>query len=97
MTDGVVNFVYWLGKPAHIKNSEIETIKKFLNEHESVEVVPLEVTPHTKVRIAGGALMDKEGTVRKVKRNRVEVVIESIGHSLVAYINKSNLRIVEKK
>jgi transcription antitermination factor NusG len=29
MTDGVVNFVYWNGKPASIKEKEIQTIRKF--------------------------------------------------------------------
>ena len=36
-TFGVVNFVYWLGKPAVIKPTEIEAIKKFLEKHENVE------------------------------------------------------------
>jgi transcription antitermination factor NusG len=38
MTQGVVNFIYWLGKPAIIKEKEIVTIKKFLNDHHDVEV-----------------------------------------------------------
>jgi transcription antitermination factor NusG len=97
MTDGVVNFVYWLGKPAQIKNSEIDRIKKFVNEYEVIEVIPLELKPDTRVRISGGVLMDREATVKKVVRNRVEVVIESLGYSLVAYINKSNISVIGKK
>ena len=31
-TDGVINFVYWLDRPAVIRNEEIDTIKKFLHE-----------------------------------------------------------------
>jgi transcription antitermination factor NusG len=34
MINGVVNFVYWLGKPAIIKGREIEIIRRFLNEYE---------------------------------------------------------------
>src|SRR5688572_20945239 len=37
MTDGVINFVYWNGKPAIIKDKEIQAIKLFLDEHENVE------------------------------------------------------------
>src|SRR3569832_1099930 len=29
MTNGVVNFVYWNGKPAIIREKEIQTIKRF--------------------------------------------------------------------
>src|ERR1700690_1183255 len=35
---GHLNFVYWLGKPAQIKEQEIITIKKFLNEFDNVIV-----------------------------------------------------------
>src|SRR6187402_1930352 len=30
--DGIINFVYWLGKPALVKEDEINTIRKFLQE-----------------------------------------------------------------
>lgn len=96
MTDGVVNFVYWLGKPAQIKNSEIDTIKRFLKEYEIVEAIPLELKPDVKVRISGGVLMDREATVKKVRRNRVEVVIESLGYTLVANVDKSNVSMIRK-
>ena len=38
MVSGVLNFVYWNGKPAIVKEEEIDTIRKFLNEYEDVEV-----------------------------------------------------------
>src|SRR5437870_7911065 len=43
MTAGVINFVYWDGKPAIIKEKEIATIKRFLDEHENVEVQPMNI------------------------------------------------------
>src|ERR1700733_14584165 len=33
MTAGVINFVYWNSKPAVIKEKEIATIKRFLDEY----------------------------------------------------------------
>jgi transcription antitermination factor NusG len=44
MTDGVINFVYWNGKPALIKEKEIQIIKRFLDEHENVELVKIELS-----------------------------------------------------
>jgi transcription antitermination factor NusG len=35
LVNGVLNFVYWLGKPAVIKAVEIDRIKRFLNEYEN--------------------------------------------------------------
>ena len=90
MVNGVVNFVYWLGKPAIIKNKEIEIIRKFLNDYDEVQVAPLELQVDSRITILQGALMDKPAKVVKVFNNKVRVVIESIGYSLVATIDKSN-------
>jgi transcription antitermination factor NusG len=95
MTHGVVNFVYWLGKPAIIKEKEIEVIKRFLNDHHDVEVKPIDITPGKKILVQGGILMGKEGTVKKVHHKKVEVIIESIGFALTAYVDKSKVIIIE--
>lgn len=97
MTDGVVNFVYWLGKPAIIREREIETIQKFLNEYTQVEAIPVNLQPESKIRIKQGILMDKEGVVKKLSGKKVQVMIESIGYSLVAYIDRSNITLLDNK
>src|SRR5688572_5910878 len=38
MVNGVVNFVYWMGKPAIVKDHEIQIIRQFMNEYDNVEV-----------------------------------------------------------
>jgi transcription antitermination factor NusG len=91
MTDGVVNFVYWNSKPAIVKEKEIQTIKKFLNEHEQVALVKMDLKPNDKVVITSGPLMDKEGKVLEVKNKVAKVIIESLGYILVADIDKSKL------
>jgi transcription antitermination factor NusG len=96
MTHGVVNFVYWLGKPALIKEKEIETIKRFLNDHHDVEVRSIDITAGKKVLVQSGILMGKEGTVKKVLHKKVEVIIESIGFVLSAYIDKSKITVLDK-
>src|SRR6476620_8196715 len=45
MTDGVVNFVYWNGKPALSKDKEIQAIKRFLDEYENVEAIKSDLKP----------------------------------------------------
>jgi transcription antitermination factor NusG len=97
MVNGVVNFVYWLGKPAVVKDKEIEVIRKFLDEYEEVRVEPVELKKDTKVTIRKGAFMDKEAKVMKVLNNRVRVVIESIGFALIAVVEKTNIAVTGKK
>jgi transcription antitermination factor NusG len=96
MTQGVVNFIYWLGKPAIIKEKEIETIKKFLNDHHDVEVRAIDIKAGKKVMVQSGILMGKEGIVKKVLNKKVEVIIESIGFALSAYIDKSKVILLDK-
>ena len=91
MTNGVLNFVYWLGKPAHIKQVEIDRIRRFLNEYENVVAEPMQVKADDKVIITSGILMDKEARVLRSMGNKVEVEIESLGYKLVAHIDRKNI------
>lgn len=91
MTNGVVNFVYWNGKPAIIKEKEIQTIKRFLDEYENVEVAKIDLTKGDRVQVIAGPMMDKEGKVLEIKNKTAKVCIDSLGYMLIAYIDKSKL------
>ena len=92
MVSGVVNFVYWNGKPAIIKEEEINTIKRFLNEYGHVEVEHIQFTPNQRVKIMSGVLMDKEGIVIRSDKNKVQVVLESLGFRLTARLSSNEIR-----
>jgi transcription antitermination factor NusG len=96
MVNGIVNFVYWLGRPAIIQDKEIAIIRMFLNEYTEVRAEPLDLRIDAKIRINRGVLMDKEAKVVEVMNKKVRVVIESIGYALFAVIDKSNLSLLEK-
>ena len=96
MTNGVVNFVYWNGKPAIIKDKEIQVIKRFLDEFENVEAVKIELSEGDHVQVVAGPMMDKEGKVLEVKNKMAKVCIDSLGYMLIAYIDKSKLITIQK-
>ena len=96
MTSGVVNFVYWNGKPAVIREKEINTIKRFLNEYEQVEVVKMDLNIDERVRVIAGPMMDQEGKVIELKNKTAKVCIDSLGYMLIAYIDKSKLISVQQ-
>ncbi|WP_345253415.1 UpxY family transcription antiterminator [Flaviaesturariibacter amylovorans] len=91
MTEGVINFVYGDGKPAVIKDKEIQAIQRFLSEYEDVEVVKVNWKPNERVMITGGALINTEGRVVQVGSKTVKVMIESLDYLLLAKIDKSKL------
>lgn len=96
--DGVINFVYWLGKPAIIKQEDIERIQKFLGEYAEVEVRRLsEGQIGDKVLVTQGAFMDQEGTILSINNKTVEIIIESLGYKLVAYLDKGKIMVKESK
>jgi transcription antitermination factor NusG len=97
MTHGVINFVYWNKKPAIVKEKEIQTIKRFLDEHENIVVYPIELNLNDRVRVTAGSLMDQEGKVIDFRHKAVKVAIDSLGYILVAYIERSKLTSVQSK
>ena len=90
--DGIINFVHWLGRPAKVKDEDILTIRKFLNEFTDVAVEqyqPLQV--NTKVRNKQGVMMNYHGILVEVQGNRAKVRIETLGVQLSAQFDKKNL------
>jgi transcription antitermination factor NusG len=88
---GIINYVTWLGKPAKIKEAEIETIRKFLKEFESVEVVDGNLELNGTVKVKQGVLMNYQGILLQLNGNRASVKIDSMGLQLITVIDKKNL------
>jgi transcription antitermination factor NusG len=86
-TIGVVNFVYWLSKPAVIQDDEILAIQQFLSEHASVEVVGNTLQVGDFITIDAGALKGQKAEVMGIKnRHEVRLRIDSLGFELVARV-----------
>ncbi len=86
MTDGVLNFVFHVGKPAIIRDVEIEMIKKYLSDTKatSISIQSLEtLDPNTRIKVNHGVFMDTTGTVLKGGNKKVYVKLESLGQVMV--------------
>lgn len=85
MTDGVLNFVYYLGKPAIIKDDEIDTIKKYLAEKDaSISILSEEgFMEEMKIKVNYGVFMGNEGTVIRGGKKKVFVKPQSLGQVMV--------------
>jgi transcription antitermination factor NusG len=89
--NGILNFVYWLGKPARIRDEEITIIKKFLNEFSNVQIEEQNLQVNVKVRIKQGLLMNYQGILVELSGTRAKVRIESMGICLSAQFDRKNL------
>ena len=85
MTDGVLNFVHHLGKPAVIRDEEIDLIKKYLSEKEaSLSIHALEgFNENERIKVSHGIFMDSEGTVVRGGKKKVYVKLESLGQVMI--------------
>jgi transcriptional antiterminator NusG len=90
-TDGVLNFVNYLGKPAIIRDEEIDRVKQFLNDYKNVRVENIALYVNDQVRVIGGPFMMMKGNVVEVKRKTVKVLLPSLGFALTAEVEIANL------
>jgi transcription antitermination factor NusG len=84
-TDGVLNFIHYLGKPAVIRDEEIKLIKSYLLEKEAtITVEGLQMfRENDKVVITHGVFMDNEGTVLRTGSKKIYVKLESLQQVMV--------------
>ena len=85
MTDGALNFVHYLGKPAIIRNNEIDVIKRYLNEEKSkIDIIAADgFKRDTKVKINTGVFIDQEGTILRTGKRKVYVELKSLGQVMI--------------
>ena len=94
---GVVNFVYWLGRPAKIPANEIATIKEFLNNYLNVKLEPLVLNLKDTVRIVNGPFADIEGDVVSISRKTVRVLLPSLRFFMTTEVEIGNVKKISKQ
>jgi len=94
-TEGVINYVSWQGKPAVIRDIEIELIKKFLLDHCNVRLEKIKVQVNDTVQVKCGLLMEQEGRVIEVLGKTIRVSLPSLGYMMLANIPKSYVEVVK--
>lgn len=76
---GVVRYLFWLGKPAIVKDDEIHTIKKWLEAPDKYEVVIDAVKIGDKITLDSGPFASQKAIVQEINNNHYLLVLESLG------------------
>ncbi len=92
---GIINVVYWLSKPAVIRDEEIECIKNFLSDYKNVKLEKCSVNINDTVRVTKGPLMEYEGNVIAVKSATIKISLPSLGYMMIAEVEKANVEVVK--
>jgi len=95
LINGIINYVYWLGKPAKVREEEIQSIRSFMCEFDNVQIIDNKIDVKSTVIINKGILMDYKGIVIEVLGNKARIQIDSMGIRLSAVFDKKNISVTE--
>ena len=89
--NGFSHFVYWLGKPAVVRDQEISSIQLFLSKvvHETIRVNQLEVGKE--VKISSGPFKQVKGKVLKIGKKKAILQIDTLGSLIEAELSLNEI------
>lgn len=75
---GVVRYLFWLGKPAIVRDEEIEALKEGLKETlASFEVKGIKIGDL--LPIPSGPFQGKEGIIKQINKNSLQLILTELG------------------
>jgi transcription antitermination factor NusG len=91
-TSGVINFISYCGKPATMKDNEIERIRTIVNEYTDIKTISLKnINIGDTVKVTNGPLLNHEGEVSKIQGRSVVMILDNINCALTVKINQKQL------
>lgn len=76
---GVIRYLFWLGKPAVVKDSEIETIKNWLSVPDVYDVLVDQWKKGDTIVLESGPFANQSAVIKEVKQNHFILILESLG------------------
>jgi transcriptional antiterminator RfaH len=75
---GIVRYVYWLEKPAIVRDEEIAVMKAWLST-QTVEAKVEGLRRGDRMKVTNGLFEGKEGFVEEISKNRVLLLLPDLG------------------
>lgn len=76
---GVVRYLFWLGKPAIVRDEEIIAMKKWFSSPEDFETSLVPYKIGDVVELDSGPFMSQKAKVKEVNKTHYVLVLESMG------------------
>lgn len=85
---GIMRYVYWLGKPAMVKDIEIEIIKDWLEggRTEKIEVEGLQ--PGDRIKLNSGVFKDKDARIVYISKKNMRLILEDLGFTVTVKLKE---------
>ncbi len=90
-TPGFVRFLFWNKRPAEVRETEIDTLKRWLNDfdHEAISIQPLAVG--SQVSVKSGPLQGRDGIVLEQRGTKLELYLEDLQVKVSVDLSKTEL------
>ena len=76
---GVVRYLFWLGKPAIVKDGEIEIIKTSLSAPNISDISVTSIQVGDRIKLETGAFSNQDAIVQEISNTYYTLVLESLG------------------
>lgn len=86
---GAVRYLFWLGKPATVRDSEIEAIQNWLSAPATYEITLDKWKKGDKITLESGPFVSQSAIIQDVSQNHYILILESMGCLL--RINKKEI------
>lgn len=91
LSPGVIRYLFWLGKHAIIKDSEISTIKEWLNSADNSDISVIEYKIGQKIKLNSGPFREQNAVIKDVTKKHYILILDSLGCILkVKHHSKQN-------
>jgi transcriptional antiterminator RfaH len=76
---GVVRYLFWLGKPAIVRDEEINVIKRSLQDSKVSDISVTSIQVGDRIKLESGAFSNQDAIVQEVSNTHYILVLESLG------------------
>ena len=84
LTDpSVLNYIFWLGKPAIVRESEVDTLKGIINKEKVQEFEITKLKTGDKIEIKKGLIKSKNAIIKTISNNYVTAELKQLGMTIV--------------
>ena len=84
---GIVRYLFWQGRPAVVRDEEMEVMNAYLGEKGTADRILVErLSPGDKVTFRHGVLKDREAVVEEIEQNKILLVLPALGFRIRARV-----------
>jgi len=76
---GVVRYLFWLGKPAMVRNEEIMVIQEWLDGDKVDDAKVEHLNEGDQISIKNGVFKDQEAIIREVGKKKMRLILPKLG------------------